>query len=265
MVSGYTGAPTAAAVAPPRPATPAPARPAAGAAPPGVGQGAGIGGGGSSARAEAPTAEDGEHGPAGQEHQPEHQQADGRRQEPAHLDPEAGLGVHAAAAVRVHDDHGPVAALDLPGQIRGRVGRDLSRPERLVDGWGRHGLAGDAAVPDPVGGDVDVADLIPADALEVAGDVAARADAGEDGLGRVGGAQRQLDGAQATAVDEPVRRPRAGAEVDVVGDDGVGGAGQPDRRASGSTRRRRDGCRSRRVPRPRRRPSRSRRARSVRR
>src|SRR5690606_17868869 len=115
-------------------------------------------------------------------------------------------------AVRVHDDHGPLARFEVPLQPLdvGAVG--LGRPERLVAGR----VVGRAATGVPVGHaegiEPEVGDLGVGDIVEVALHLVLGADADEHGLvgGRVGG---QAHGRQVAEVDVPVAGVGPGAEV----------------------------------------------------
>src|SRR5262249_32644530 len=120
------------------------------------------------------------------------------------------------AGVGVHDHDRPVAALDLPGQRRVVRCRDLRGPEGLIRGRGRRGVSFDARVEDAIRVEVDVADLVAADALEVAGDVVRGTDSGEARGAAGGRSDIELDSAERASVDEPVGRSGLTAEVEVV-------------------------------------------------
>ena len=140
------------------------------------------------------------------------------------------------------DDHGPVAALDLPGQVAWSCrsspgpprtsGRRVGpvRPRRRCGGTGPgSGRASKSRI------------LIAAHAVEVAGDVALGPMPAKTGWLGSAGSTRQLDRAQAAPVDEPVRSVPGWCSRSMWSDDdGVGGRWPAGPRASGSTRRRRD-------------------------
>ena len=78
--------------------------------------------------------EDSAYRPAGGQQQAHNDEADGDRKQPLELDSHPHVGIDATAAVSVHDDDGPVAALDVPLQLGGLRRRDLRYPKRLVTG-----------------------------------------------------------------------------------------------------------------------------------
>ena len=100
----------------------------------GAGQAAGWAGSGSAGRAWPRLPKITSTVPPASSTSPRAMQTDEGRQQPVDLDAQPRVEVDTPTGVGVHQHHRPVAALDLPGQLVGLVGRHLGDPERLVPG-----------------------------------------------------------------------------------------------------------------------------------